>query len=116
MVIKFIKKKFGKGSKPKPKPKKPKPKPKTKKKAAKLTAAERAERKEARAVLQSLPPGVRNSMRKAMADRKAAGKLSDQQLKKAAKKKAEERMNKLTGQMLYGSLRSNTFKRGGRAR
>jgi hypothetical protein len=30
-------------------------------------------------------------MRKAMADRKAAGKLSDQQLKKAAKKKAEER-------------------------
>jgi hypothetical protein len=46
-------------------------------------------------------------MRKAMADRKAAGKLADQQLKKAAKKKAEERMNKLTGQMLYGSL---TFK------
>tara|TARA_R100000808_G_C2018997_1_gene68101 strand:+ start:137 stop:484 length:348 start_codon:yes stop_codon:yes gene_type:complete len=115
MVTKFIKKKLKIGGSKKPKPK-PKPKKKAKKKATKLTAAERAEQKEARAILQSLPPGVRNSMRKAMADRKAASKLKDQQLKKAAQKKAEERMNKLTGQMLYGSMRSNTFKRGGRAR
>lgn len=113
MVMKFIKKKFSKKTKPKKKAAK---KPAPKKKAAKLTAAERAERKEAKAILQSLPPGVRNAMRKAAADRKAADKLKDQQLKKAAKKKAEERMNKLTGQMLYGSVRSKTFKRGGRAR
>ena len=99
--------------KPKVKPKvKPKPKPK------KLTAAERKkqakEAKEARAVLQALPPQVRNRMRKAMANKKAAGKLKDQGLKKAAKKKAEEDMIQLTNQMRYNMMRSNTFKRGGR--
>ena len=116
MVTKFIKKKLKIGGPKNPKKKKSAKKPKPKKKVSKLTAQERKEQREARAVLQSLPPGVRNSMRKAMADRKAASKLKDQQLKKAAQKKAEERMNKLTGQMLYGSMRSNTFKRGGRAR
>ena len=110
-----IQTKIFKPKKPKPKPKKPKPKPKKK-----LTAAERKkqakEAKEAKALLQSVPPQVRNAMRKAMAAKKAAGKLKDQGLKKAAKKKAEERMIKLTNQMAYNAMRSKTFKRGGRAR
>jgi len=110
-----ILRKFFKPKKPKPKPKKPKTKVKKK-----LTAAERKkqaqEAKKARAQLQSVPPQVRNAMRKAMADKKAAAKLKDQGLKKAAKKKAEERMIKLTNQMRYNMMRSKTFKRGGRAR
>ena len=93
-----------------------KPKTPVGKKKTALTAAERKEAKDARAVLQALPPQVRNRMRKAMADKKAAAKLKDQGLKKAAKKKAEERMIKLTNQMRYNMMRSNTFKRGGRAR
>jgi len=93
-----------------------KPKKPVGKKKTALTAAERKEAKDARAVLQALPPQVRNRMRKAMADKKAAAKLKDQGLKKAAKKKAEERMIKLTNQMRYNMMRSNTFKRGGRAR
>ena len=83
------------------------PKKKTKRIGPTLTKAERE-------ILNSLPPGARRSMEAAVAKRAAASKVDDVALKKSATKEAEEKMNRLSGQMLYGALKSPTFRRGGR--